>query len=240
MYRTIPAFTIGLLALLLTTTKVTAKELEPRIPTLKRGTSGGHVVLLQRMLAHYLSDESIKADGEFGPATEGAVRRFQKTRGLRVDGIVGSQTWQQLRGTGPFQYNQRTGELSRDGVVWGIGYSGRGDAKNNPDRESIRNQGPIPAGTWRIARPRNSEKTGKFVMDLSPIGHRAHGRSAFQIHGDSSRHPGQASSGCIVLPRYIREQIAASNTRQIKVVHGAKTQHADDDSGSSAALRVGS
>lgn len=39
---------------------------------------------------------NIKADGIFGPQTDGAVRQFQRTRGLVVDGIVGPITWAEL------------------------------------------------------------------------------------------------------------------------------------------------
>ncbi len=35
----------------------------------------------------------VLADGIFGPITEGAVRAFQQSRSLQVDGIVGDQTW---------------------------------------------------------------------------------------------------------------------------------------------------
>jgi peptidoglycan hydrolase-like protein with peptidoglycan-binding domain len=37
-----------------------------------------------------------KIDGDFGPITEGAVTTFQQSRGLKVDGVVGKETWEAL------------------------------------------------------------------------------------------------------------------------------------------------
>lgn len=51
---------------------------------------------LQARLAsvgHDCSDDTL---GTYGPATEGAVRRFQDQRGLHVDGVCGQQTWSSL------------------------------------------------------------------------------------------------------------------------------------------------
>lgn len=36
-------------------------------------------------------------DGIFGSATEQAVRNYQRSRGLPVDGIIGCNTWRSLQ-----------------------------------------------------------------------------------------------------------------------------------------------
>ena len=49
--------------------------------------------------AQYLLREKgfdIQPDHIFGPATEGAVRQFQESTNLLIDGIVGDQTWSAL------------------------------------------------------------------------------------------------------------------------------------------------
>lgn len=54
---------------------------------LKKGSKGQEVKALQGALHLY------PQDGIFGQKTEDAVKAFQKAKGLKVDGIVGNQTW---------------------------------------------------------------------------------------------------------------------------------------------------
>jgi hypothetical protein len=105
-------------------------------------------------------------------------------------------------------YVQSTGHLFfNDELIYENGYSGKGIYKNSPNMEHLTAKGPIPKGEYKISEPRKSTNTGPYVLPLSPVGHNAWGRSAFQIHGDSIKNPGTASSGCIILPRYIRTKI---------------------------------
>lgn len=55
----------------------------------KIGDKGASVKEIQRLLG-------ITADGDFGKGTKRAVRNFQASRGLVVDGIVGNNTYAQL------------------------------------------------------------------------------------------------------------------------------------------------
>lgn len=61
---------------------------------LRRGQKGEAVADLQRTLQ--AAGYPIAVDGDFGPATNLAVRQFQIAHGLAVDGIVGPQTWSVL------------------------------------------------------------------------------------------------------------------------------------------------
>lgn len=117
-------------------------------------------------------------------------------------------------------YDQSTGDLTHEGDFSGTGYSGAGrtlaEGRNNPDMEAVRSCGPIPCGKWSIGPVHDSATTGPMTMDLNPVGHDAHGRTVFRIHGDNKA--SNASHGCIVLARGIREEIATSADKTLVVV----------------------
>lgn len=65
-------------------------------PTLQNGSSGTDVLRLQRILVMNKLLDYTGIDGNFGAQTEAAVKAFQQSNGLTVDGIVGPLTWQAL------------------------------------------------------------------------------------------------------------------------------------------------
>lgn len=71
-------------------------------PTLKKGDKGAWVTLAQTELINKgYSCGKTGADGDFGNNTEAAVKRFQNDYGLKVDGIIGQDTWNALDGAEP-------------------------------------------------------------------------------------------------------------------------------------------
>lgn len=75
-----------------------AKPAAPKAPAapaqfvdLKVGAKGQKVKVVQTAL-------KLKADGEFGPATEKAVKAYQKAKGLPETGIVDQKTFKALKG----------------------------------------------------------------------------------------------------------------------------------------------
>lgn len=95
-------------------------------PTLQRGSNGGQVATLQTLLGK--AGFGVGVDGDFGPATHRAVRRFQAANRLAADGVVGPATARALNryatqapgaggnnggGGGQDRPTAATGELSR-------------------------------------------------------------------------------------------------------------------------------
>ena len=56
------------------------------MPTIKKGSKGTAVKIIQCIVG-------AKPDGDFGKETHSLVRQFQRDHGLKVDGIVGDNTW---------------------------------------------------------------------------------------------------------------------------------------------------
>lgn len=67
---------------------------ERLVVTLRVGTGGDAVKALQRQLIE--AGQRLSADGDFGPGTETALRRFQAASGVTVDGFAGPATWSAL------------------------------------------------------------------------------------------------------------------------------------------------
>lgn len=112
-------------------------------------------------------------------------------------------------------YSQSTGKLT--GLAQDYqGYSGFGAGRNNPDMECVPTIGPLPQGIYKIGVPVEGSHLGPIAIPLAPCFSCA--RSGFFIHGDSATHPGQASHGCIILPRPAREAIADGGFTEIEVV----------------------
>ena len=61
-------------------------------PSLQRGFKGSEAVRAVQKRLKELGYYNGSADGDFGPATEAAVKAFQKANGLKADGKVGKQT----------------------------------------------------------------------------------------------------------------------------------------------------
>lgn len=86
---------IGILVTILVGTVAEAKA----EPVLKLGSRGTAVSQVQQDLKGLGYFNYHQATGYFGTITQDAVKAFQKSRGLAVDGIVGPQTWAALNKT---------------------------------------------------------------------------------------------------------------------------------------------
>ena len=115
-------------------------------------------------------------------------------------------------------YHQSTGVLQHEDKRVAIGYSGHGEGCNSHSHESIPNIGPLPVGLYTIGKSFGHPNKGPMCMRLFPVGHDAHGRSGFMIHGDNSKCNKSASEGCIILGRTIRDMISKSLDRTLKVI----------------------
>lgn len=107
--------------------------------TLRRGMENSTVKRLQERLNASGFDVG-SADGKFGPRTQAAVRDFQRSQGLRADGVVGRRTFQAL---------DRSGVGSRQGDGFDRGNANGTNGTNGTNRTS---DAPARGGTNNVAR----------------------------------------------------------------------------------------
>lgn len=80
-----------------TETAPVGKAVTISLMTLREGDKSAQVKTIQRLL-NAMGFECGSVDGEFGTKTLSAVKAFQKSKGLKDDGIVGADTWGALLG----------------------------------------------------------------------------------------------------------------------------------------------
>lgn len=118
-----------------------------------------------------------------------------------------------------YRFNISEGEFiaySADGQIEWIqfdAYSGTPAARNDPSRTHEENVGPLPSGLYDMVEDLNpaNARLGGLRTRLNPYpSTEMFGRGGMLIHADSTRRPGTASQGCIILPRHARQDIANS------------------------------
>lgn len=123
-------------------------------------------------------------------------------------------------------YEQKTGKLfNPDGNRVATGYAGGNggknpEATNNPDMQDVENMGPLPRGIYVMETPLKQSKLGPFAIPLTPHPmNEMFGRRGFYMHGDTTP-AGNASHGCIIMPRIVRRQCWDSIDHVIEVAKG--------------------
>jgi hypothetical protein len=121
-------------------------------------------------------------------------------------------------------YQQDTGKMySHYQVLVATGYAGGNEGNNpeginNPDMQNVKAIGPLPKGAYTFGEPILKSNLGPFAIPLIPDeNNKMFGRDGFFCHGDTTP-SGNASKGCIIMPRAIREAMWASPERQLMVV----------------------
>ena len=118
-------------------------------------------------------------------------------------------------------YLQISGRLYHEEELIGVGYSGGGEGKNNPDFQNVKDVGPIPQGKYSIGTPVDTVMHGPYAMALTPDpANDMFGREGFLMHGDSVSAPGTASEGCVIMSRDVREEVWTSMDHDLTVLSG--------------------
>lgn len=99
--------------------KVKDQAVEQLTGTLKTGSSGSQVKVLQSLLNG--NGANLEVDGVYGPKTEAAVKDYQTKNGLTVDGMVGPETSGSLTGGSSAGSTGNTGATGSNGSTGSTG-----------------------------------------------------------------------------------------------------------------------
>jgi peptidoglycan hydrolase-like protein with peptidoglycan-binding domain len=111
--------------------------------TIKLGDSGDDVKRVQRVFARQKALGFDDVDGTFGAKTDQAVKDFQQSEGLVVDGVVGPVTWSHIHPYREASPTLQAGSLGPvvaklQGVLkTGFGYAGAIDGVFGPLTETV-------------------------------------------------------------------------------------------------------
>jgi peptidoglycan hydrolase-like protein with peptidoglycan-binding domain len=131
---------------------------------------GPAVAVMQELLKAH--GYSLQVDGDFGWRTEMVVKQFQRQHHLRIDGVVGVETWSVLLATiEPGKRLLRQGHVGTDvselqGLLQVNGYVVQRDGKFGAETRSAiisfqrqhhhRDDGIVDAITWSLLRGKRS------------------------------------------------------------------------------------
>lgn len=123
----------------------------------------------------------------------------------------------------PWTFEITTGKFySPTGEVVSTGYAGGNcgknpEGRNNPAMCSVKNIGPLPEGLYAMGEPVEHSHLGPFAIPLTPDpANEMFGRGDFFLHGDTTP-SGNASEGCIIMPRTTRNAAHSSPDQKIQV-----------------------
>jgi putative chitinase len=123
---------------------------------------GKDVILLQKTLNKAI-DAGLTPDGDYGPATEKAVRAFQQSNGIAVTGIAGPETLKKLGVDFPQQPTQLPQSAAPTMPPPSAPQSPPGDTPGAPSVNAGRVVPPTGFGTWPV--PGNYEPNPPTIGD---------------------------------------------------------------------------
>lgn len=122
---------------------------------LKRGSSGSSVKELQNLLNQ--NGAKLDVDGVFGPKTEAAVKSYQQSNALTVDGMVGGQTMGALTSANKKTTGSTTSASKKATVATTGTVAPTSKAPTLPESKTVASSEAIAATTPEVKAPAASE-----------------------------------------------------------------------------------